>query len=293
MTIFPVIKNVIYLVGQRANGHRGGWNQGRPPLISDLSGFYNWLPADSLSNTNFNFLAIAVFCIFVFILYIILRSAKVDLQDKFLLTTFILIYFYFLIEVYVRYQKQINNYNLIKYGQYLVISNILIFASLHSHKKLVKSKFRNKNSRRNLKGLQYSFIARGGIELLSIAIIVSQFLFTFNWVSSRQFTVSNNAYSKLSELYERYDIYAVGFPGAGTAALTIPGDLHFANESRGFGVKTLRSTPTRELIVITPAGLCPEQLCKLRYDQREIQVQKFGKIDSLDLFKVVNENTQR
>jgi hypothetical protein len=279
----PVVMDIPRLILSRANGHRGGWNQGRVPLLGDLAGVYNWLPSDSLGQTTFNIYVLIVNVAFVICIFFGITSKNVEYQLKAIALTFIALYLYFMWEVYGRYRSEINNYNLLKYGQYLVLFNI--FLVIIFNKVRLSYQKRNRYSRNN-QIIKPNFMFNLMLILVIFSSVVSSFSYLYNWKTNQSSSIQGEDFSKLKTLYSRFDFLALGFKGAENQALTLPGDLRYGNESRGFSMQTLRSKPNRELVLITPTKSCAVANCQFEYQKKKFETIKFLDLRDVSVYQI-------
>lgn len=271
---WPVLSHASYLINSRISGHRGGWNQGRFPFPSDLAGFYNWLPFDSLAKTRFNLVVLCVCVVFVWSLTVVIRSRRVDVDSKLILVSFLSIYSYFVFDVYVINRSEINNYNLLKYGQYLALFNIVF---LHGLDKLFsKTIFRKRKQ---------VFFNPNSFFFASLLLLAS-FSYQLEYVKYRNFTFDMERNSAFGEVLSSSDIYAFGFPNPGLVQLILFGDVRYGNESRGFGVTTRRSVPDRRLVFVSPRGYCELKVCSFSSGDGEKFLTKIEDYSDLSVYIV-------
>jgi hypothetical protein len=247
----PVTINVIDLIAQRVSGHRGGWYQGRFAGPADLSGMYNWFPKDSVGITSFNSIALSLNLFWFFIILFIWKSKKLDWKLKIIFATFLFMYLYFCFDVYVLNSDLINNYNLIKFGLYLTVSNLLIVVCMAQWIRPMSNIHKYSNS---------SWLKARAGRIVWVALLlslgISNVSYTANWLGNRQFTVTGEDYRALKSLYTRNNIVLAGFSGAGFAKMTLIGNLNYGVVSRGFGVSSLTQFPDDQTKVVAPKGYC-------------------------------------
>jgi hypothetical protein len=284
----PILFKIPNLVQQRISGHRGGWNQGRIPGLSDVNGFYNWLPFDSISLTNWNFISVVINIIYISIVCCCLVASNVPKDTKVIIFSFIVLYIYFMFDVYIRNAELINNYNLYKFGQYAVISNVFLlsavdlvfFSRIKSKRKVGKKMLSPVNVEQRFLFQKFSLVPK----LLIVSFVVSSLNYSYNWTQNRQFTVNSSDSKILNTYYKSYDVFLMGFYGAGYALMTIPGDLRYGVESRGFSVETLRSVPSRKMIFVLPNEACPSDSCQVNLSGESLTLHLLQQLKTISLY---------
>jgi len=271
---FPTTKNFIRAIHERVSGHSGGWNQGRFPLIGDIAGVFNWLPDDSLSSTKFGFLALVVNCLFLLSFSVVLKIKNKFMLLKNVFYVFLTLYFYFICEVYVLHKENINNYNLLKYGQYMTgFSFVLMVILSVNNAKERKNKGRFQNSR------YFEYFVIG-------AIFIASFNYQYGYVSNSKQTLDLKENKGFQRILANYDVYVFGFQNPGTVVLTIFGDLRFGNPSRGFEVSSERSTPARELVIATPRDFCSINVCQYGDPNKNNTLRKLRDFPNISIYKI-------
>lgn len=274
LVTLPIFLKIISLVQARVSGHRGGWNQGRFPLFTDAIGFYNWLPPDSLSSTNFSPLSLVVFAFFLYLNFSILRSKHVSINPKLILISFTLIYIYFLIDVYIINRVEINNYNLLKYGQYLALFNVMFLFCISEFS--LKTRFRS--MKKQLSNLS-TFVCVFCLGFSSMS-------YQSDYFQNRSFTLDQKSNKEFSKLLETYDVFAYGFTGPGLVQLILFGDLRYGADNRGFGTPTQRSQPERPLLVVTPKNVCKDDACQFLDEGQRKPLIGFIELPNLSLYRI-------
>lgn len=278
---FPISKDMIKLLLDRVSGHRGGWNQGRLPLPADLLGISNWLPADSLSTTTITWVAILGNLLLLFIVLQFKFLIKIESKFSSLLLTFLLIYFYFLIDVYVRNSSEINNYNLLKYGMYLIGCNAVLLLILTGTFKRIS--YSVKSAKGN--NLFEFRLIRIVISFLLASFVASTMNFQYQYIQNRKYTLDIESNSEARNWFLKYDILVYGFSNPGAPQLAILGDLHYGAATRGFGLSTKFSVPKRELVGITPKNYCNKYSCEFSSANKKYAFKPIGETRDLTLYE--------
>jgi hypothetical protein len=246
-----LLRNAIYRLSSE---HRGGWFQGRIPLPADLIGFYNWLPGDSFSKTNFSLIAILMNLIIISLLLIVSIDRQVSSLLKALTITFLALSIYLSFDVlyldtHLRGFQDINNYSLFKFGMFGSALSIPVYIwLLNSSSDGVTGGYLNQWGDHIKHFVCIKKII--AIFLLASSMFASA-TYHFSWFQSRSFPVDNRYHTPaLEKVFEGYDFVVFGASSVEKTAAATLGDLRYAGPSRGFDVPAKRSSPQRPLALI-------------------------------------------
>jgi hypothetical protein len=81
-----------------------------------------------------------------------------------------------------------------------------------------------------------------------------------DWIKYRTFTFELQKNFE-SEILDKYDVVAIGKLSGSTISLILEGDVRYFSETRAFGLSTLRSIPSREIVYLLPKGQCIQFSC--------------------------------
>jgi hypothetical protein len=81
-----------------------------------------------------------------------------------------------------------------------------------------------------------------------------------DWIKYRTFSIETSAEFS-SDVLDKYDVLIIGNWTGNAVSLILQGDVRYFLPSRGFGLTTYRSKPSRELIYLLPKGQCDKPSC--------------------------------
>jgi hypothetical protein len=226
-----------------SRGIVGGWGFGWFPTPGDIVGIVNWIPSDGTSHQNartglqilFGFIAILI------LFFVYLKSSE---ASKRIQKSIFALYLLFLLIEFTKSSQYWNTYAIWKAGAYLAP---IYFGFLVLESRPKKSKHHR-------------------ISVISIACLFISTLTSFVWwgydYHRNSIAISPIVPIRISEMIATKDIHFSGVRGvgAGSASLTLLGDVHYLNPGRIGGVPTKRSVPTRELVYLIHRSFCHQDV---------------------------------
>jgi|688.fasta_scaffold90157_2 hypothetical protein len=294
---WPIFTSLQRLFLDRFFGHPGGWNMGRLPFLTDIFGFLNWLPSDSISVFKNQLMVLTISFLFSLILVYFFVT---KLEPAYRLVSFTFVLCYSLIALLVYSKNEVNNYPLFKAAAYFAI--FVPFMLFGFHQKQKRTSFRTNNGdkiyseKNRLRPNQNKSFSReknpiskqplsSFVVLLSCAILLSSTNWTAGWFENRQQSLRLESVRILQPILQEYDVLASGFFGAGSAKLVLLGDIRYVSVSRGFNSTVLRSTPKRKLAFFLDKSLCKStKSCVVNYQGSQVNLILLADIDEFDVY---------
>lgn len=233
-----------------SNGVMGGWDQQKIAFPVNLLGVFNWLPFSQANHPwGFGLFLIVALTSALGMAFMILAAAR---KIALLVPTLFLA---FLILNYLVYGQQLdtllyrnglatNNYQIWKFMAYATpLILLIIFSADYS----------------NLRIGTRSILQRTG-KLVLVLAVISSVTWSMDWIKYRTFTFELQKNFE-SEILDKYDVVAIGKLSGSTISLILEGDVRYFSETRAFGLSTLRSIPSREIVYLLPKGQCIQFSC--------------------------------
>ena len=294
---WPILTSLQRLFLDRFFGHPGGWKMGRLPFLTDIFGFINWLPSDSITIFRNQLMVLIISLLFSLIL-IYFFVMKLEPAYRLVSLTFVL--GYSLITLLVYSKDEVNNYPLFKAAAYFSIfvpfmlfgfhqkQNRTLFGGKNRDKISIKENRLHPNQKKSLtrnKNPRSAVPLPSFVVLLSCTILLSSTNWTVGWFENRQQSLRLESAQILQPILKEYDVFASGFVGAGNAKLVLLGDIRYVLVSRGFNSTVLRSTPKRKLAFFLDKSLCKStKSCLVNYQGSELNLVLLADIDEFDVY---------
>lgn len=238
---FILAFTLLPLLAERLSGTGivGGWGFGWFPAPGDIVGLNNWIPPDGNKHLSArNELQILVEFVSIFTIFTV--YLKSETLGKRVFKSIFVFYLLFLLLEFTKASQYWNTYAVWKASLYLAP---LFFGFIN---------LSNRNKNENFKRLKV--ITLGSVTIFSLTS-VSLWGYDYHRNSIKIDTIVS---SQIAEIIETRDIHFSGVKGvgAGSASLTLLGDVHYLNSGRVGGVPTKRSVPARELVYLLHRSFC-------------------------------------
>ena len=238
---FTLVPLLVERIG--GTGIVGGWGFGWFPAPGDVVGLNNWIPSDGNKHLNArNHVQILLeFVSLVTLIFIFMKSGS---SGRRVYKAIFAFYLLFLLIEFTKASQYWNTYAIWKASAYLAP---LFFGFL-----IVKDHYK----RRSYKSIKL-------ITLASVIILTSTSAIFWGYdYQNNSIEVSPIVSNRISETIKTRDVHFSGVKGvgAGSASLTLLGDVHYLNPGRVGGVQTKRSIPARELVFLLHRSFCQEDV---------------------------------
>jgi hypothetical protein len=239
--LFFLAFTLIPLLAERIGGTGivGGWGFGWFPAPGDLVGLNNWIPPNGnkhLDARNEIQIVIALFSILT-LFFVFVKSGEIG---KRVYKSIFCFYLLFLFLEFTKDSQYWNTYAVWKAGAYLAP---LFFGFMT---------LSNQNKKQRFKRIRVITLG-----LVTILTLTSVYWWGYDYYKN-SISINTVVSSKITETIKTQDIYFSGVKGvgAGSASLTLLGDVHYLNPGRIGGVSTKRSVPFRELTYLLHRSFC-------------------------------------
>lgn len=232
------------LLAERLSGSGvvGGWGFGWFPTPANITGIVNWIPSDGNSHPSARSLpqVIMEFGPFLALVFVYVWST---LNSKRIQKSILVFYLLFLLLEFTKSSQYWNTYAIWKAGAYFAP---LYFGFLIFEKRPKKKAYKR-------------------ITGISVCCLFVSTITSFVWwgqdYQKNSISISSVVPDRIAQTIQTKDIYFSGFKGvgAGSAALTLLGDVHYLNPGRIGGVPTKRSNPNRELVYLLHNSFCHQK----------------------------------
>jgi hypothetical protein len=222
----------------------GGWDQGRVPFPANIFGLSPWLPDgyyEITDRSQFDFVVDIALSVLLLLMLIIGGFHR---NIAFSLGLLALAYLQYSVYFNPDPVAGVNNYRLWKYGPYAVTTMAFLVAS-------GLSGLRSRRPRQNFQVRAFSRLGQMIAIVLLCASLTSSVLWSSEWLNSRRVFMPSTATNSILEYESKYDLIVDGSDGVEILQeWAFQGNLHYGLSSRGWGLETHRSVPSRPLVII-------------------------------------------